>query len=65
MEEGDRVVLQEALGPCRAGSEGVVAHKDIQGNLAVDITHDPEYNPVTFALSPAPQETYKLGSKCA
>lgn len=65
MQEGDHVILNRDFGPCKAGSEGIVSHIDTQGNLTVDITHDPDCNPITFALPPASARTFRLGTNCS
>ena len=64
MNIGDRVILTRDLGPISAGAEGIVTHTDGQGNLGVEITHDPECRPVTFLLPPAPPDFFRPGSEC-
>jgi hypothetical protein len=64
MNEGDKVILQQELGPCKPGAEGIVKNIDTQGNVVVEITHDHKCNPFIFLLPPVNPDYYQLGSKC-
>ena len=64
MKEGDRVILQQALGPCEPGAEGIVDSIDSEGMVVVNITHDHQCNPCTALLPPVPRSYYVEGSKC-
>lgn len=65
MNEGDEVILQNDLGPCKPGAEGIVEHIDDQGNVVVKITHDHECNPFIFILPPVSPDNYRPGSRCS
>jgi hypothetical protein len=65
MNEGDRVVLQRALGPCMPAAEGILQNIDTQGNVVVEITHDHHCNPFTVLLPPVKADYYRVDSKCA
>ena len=65
MKENDKVILQEQLGPCKPGCEGVVKHVDENMNITVEITHDHECNELSVLLPPKSVIYYKQGSKCS
>jgi hypothetical protein len=64
MNVGDRVRLLQNVGPCLAGSEGVVTFVDNHGNVATQIDRNPSCAPVVFLLPPVPANYFSTQTQC-
>jgi hypothetical protein len=62
---GDRVELQEQLGPCPKGCVGTVVYIDHRGFVTVHVTNNALCQTVDWVLEPEPPGRFAITQRCA